>query len=217
MLVAETKQNSFFSEQFKILRTNISFSSFDAKIKTIVITSSNMGEGKSTIASNLAFSFAQENKKVLLIDADLRKPKIHKIYNMSNKIGVSDVISNKVDFIEAYNRYYKHFHILSAGTYIPNPSELLSSQKMKNFVNDMKEIYDVVIIDTPPTNLVTDSQVMSAIADGTIVVARANKTKKNEIIKACSLLETVNAKIIGLILNDVKANRKGFSYTYLNN
>lgn len=213
MIITETKPKSPQAERFRILRTNISFSSFDEEIQTILVTSSSPGEGKSTVASNLAVTFAQDGKTVLLIDADLRKASIHKKFNISNKYGLTEIISKKMSFSKVVHNYYNHFHILTSGTVPPNPSEMLASKTMKNFISEAKKAYDIVIIDAPPVNAVTDPQILSTVVDGTLFVVRANKTKRDEIVNAKRLLEKVNAKILGSVLNDVK-DKSGQYYYY---
>lgn len=214
MIITEAKPKSPQAERFKILRTNISFSSFDEEIQTILVTSASPGEGKSTVASNLAVTFAQDGKNVLLVDADLRKASIHKKFNTTNRHGLTEVISKKINFSKAYQQHYNNLHILTSGIVPPNPSEMLSSHAMEKFLADMKTVYDVIVIDAPPVNAVTDPQILSTLVDGTLFVVRANKTKRDEIVHAKRLLDKVDAKIIGSVLNDVNTKSSHYYYYY---
>lgn len=201
-----------WSERFRILRTNIEYSSFDNNIKTIIVTSSNPNEGKTSIATNLALAFHEDGKRVLLVDADLRKPSVHKKLNISNTLGLTDVIAKKMNFEEVVIGYMKNLEILTAGTITPNPSKLIGSDSMKIFIDIVRESYDIVIFDTPPLNAVTDGQILSALVDGTLFVVKADYTKQDQISNAHKLLKRVKGNMIGSIFNDV--NNGGDDYSY---
>ena len=176
--VVEKKPKSISAESYKTLRTNIQYSSFDKEIRTIVVTSSEPGEGKSTTSGNLAFAFAQSDKKTIIIDCDLRKPSLHKKFKISNTSGLSDVLIGRVKVDEAVHEYSKNLDVLTSGKLPPNPSEMLGSKTMENLVKALKSQYDIIILDSSPLQAVTDSQILSAKADGTVLVVRAGKTKK---------------------------------------
>ncbi len=178
MFVVEKKPKSISAESYKTLRTNIQYSSFDKEIRTIVVTSSEPGEGKSTTSGNLAFAFAQSDKKTIIIDCDLRKPSLHKKFKISNTSGLSDVLIGRVKVDEAVHEYSKNLDVLTSGKLPPNPSEMLGSKTMENLVKALKSQYDIIILDSSPLQAVTDSQILSAKADGTVLVVRAGKTKK---------------------------------------
>lgn len=214
MFIVEDNPKSVVSESYKTLRTNIQYSSFDKEIKTIVVTSSIAGEGKSMTSCNLALSFAQENKKVLLIDCDLRKPSIHKKFRISNLKGLSNTLVGKIEIENAEYRYNNYLTILTSGPIPPNPSEMLGSNQLKNLVEKLKERYDVIILDSAPLQAVTDAQLLSANADGTILVVEAEKTKKDDIVSAKELLNKVDANILGLVLNKSKNREKKYYYYY---
>lgn len=214
MFIVEDNPKSVVSESYKTLRTNIQYSSFDKEIKTIVVTSSRAGEGKSMTSCNLALSFAQENKKVLLIDCDLRKPSIHKKFRISNLKGLSNTLVGKIEIENAEYRYNNYLTILTSGPIPPNPSEMLGSNQLKNLVEKLKERYDVIILDSAPLQAVTDAQLLSANADGTILVVEAEKTKKDDIVSAKELLNKVDANILGLVLNKSKNREKKYYYYY---
>lgn len=214
MFIVEKEPKSIAAESYRTLRTNIQYSSFDKEYKTIVVTSSEQGEGKSTTAGNLALSMAQGDKKVILIDCDLRKPSLHKKFQISNLVGLSDVIVGKSDLASAVHRYNKNLVILPSGKIPPNPSEMLSSKTMTKLLETLKEGFDYIIIDTPPVQAVTDSQILSVKADGTILVVKSERTKKESVQNAIDLLKKVNANIIGTVLNGIDASRNKYYYYY---
>ena len=216
MLIVEEKPKSIAAEAYRTLRTNIQYSSFDKEIKTIVITSSEPDEGKTTTASNLALSFAQAEKKVILIDCDLRKPSIHKIFKISNLAGLSGVLIGKDKIGEAINRYNENLHILTAGKLPPNPSEMLGSKAMERFLEELRDRYEIIILDSAPLQVVTDAQVLSTKADGTILVVRAEETKRDSVQQAKALLDKVNANILGTVLNGIENIRSKYYYYYGN-
>ncbi|MBE6049611.1 MAG: CpsD/CapB family tyrosine-protein kinase [Clostridium sp.] len=214
MFIVEDKPQSNSAEAYRILRTNIQYSSLDKEIQTIVVTSAEPGEGKSTVSGNLALSFAQAEKNTLFIDCDLRKPSAHKKFRISNETGLSDVLIGKEKLKDVLNEYNDYLSILTSGKLPPNPSEMLGSKAMENLLNSLKQVYDVIILDSPPLHAVTDAQILSTKADGTILVVRAEKTKKDSIIQAKSLLDKVGANILGSVLNGMDDTRKDYYYYY---
>lgn len=205
------------AEAYRTLRTNIQFSSFDYKVKTIVITSSGPAEGKTTTSCNLAIATAQSGKRTILLDCDMRNPKIHKVFELSNQSGLSDVLIGSVNFYEAVQKTeIENLYVLPSGTRPPNPAELLSSEKMKKFLDSLKETYDYIIIDTPPIIMVTDAQILSQYSDGCLLVVASAEADKNAAIRAKELLEKVNAKILGVVLNKLDTKRKGYYGYYYN-
>lgn len=214
MFVVEKAPKSVVSEAYKVLRTNIQYSSIDKKMKVILVTSSEPGEGKSTTSGNLAVSLGYDGKKVLIIDCDLRKPSIHKLFNQSNTVGLSEVLVGKEELAVAIKNYDKNIDVLTSGNIPPNPSEMLGSEAMENLLIDLREQYDHIILDSPPTNLVSDSQVLSIKADGTLLVVRAEKTKRESIKMAKEKIERVNGKIIGSILNVTSTKNEEYYYYY---
>ncbi len=211
-LLVDRYPKSIVSESIKALRTNLQFSSVDDGFKTILITSSNASEGKSFTASNLAVSFAQANKKVLLVDCDLRKGRLHKIFGIPNLNGFSTLLTDSITNLKKYisKTDIKNLSIITRGVYPPNPSELLSSKKCKDLVSALKDKYDIVIFDGAPCNGVTDSVIMSTLVDETLVVVKDGCTPKNTLDSTRESLEKVNAHIAGVVLNGV--NRKIAKY-----
>ena len=153
MFIVEKKPNSIAAEAYRTLRTNIQYSSFDKEIKTMVITSSEPGEGKSTTAGNIALSFAQSEKSVILIDCDLRKPSLHRNFKVSNLVGLSDVLIGKEKMNDAVTEYSENLHILTSGKLPPNPSEMLGSKAMGRLLEELKSKYDIIILDSAPLEL----------------------------------------------------------------
>ena len=214
MFIVDKKPKSITAEAYRTLRTNIQYSSFDKEVRVIVVTSSEAGEGKSTTAGNLAISFSQAQKKTIMIDCDLRKPSLHKKFRISNMVGLSDLLKGKESLKEAVHQYNDYLDILTSGKVPPNPSEMLGSHSMENLIERLKDEYDMIIIDSAPLQAVTDAQILSRKADGTIIVVRAEKTKRDSVIQAKELLEKVDANILGVVLNGVENIRKKYYYYY---
>lgn len=216
MFIVEKKPKSIPAENYRVLRTNIQYSSIDRKMKRILVTSAEQGEGKSTTVGNLALTFAQDEKKVLVIDCDLRKPSLHKKFRISNNVGLSDIILDKSKLPKALVRKNEYLDILPAGKIPPNPSELLGSKALEDILNELEDIYDVIILDTPPLHAVTDAQILSTKVDGVLLVVRAEKTKKDSVIAAKESLKKVNANILGTVLNGGESSRGKYYYYYGN-
>jgi len=206
------------SEAFKALRTRIQFSKLNGELlKTILITSSVPSEGKTTVAVNLAGSFALSDKKVLLIDCDLRKPRVHSLFETNRFPGLSDYLFGKVNFEEILNKTkLPLMEFITSGTIPPNPSELLSSQQFKNLLDMLREKYDYVILDSPPFISVTDSEILTRIVDGEVLVALANKTPIDIFLKSYQRLYGIDPhKFLGVVLNNFNYNSVyGYYYNY---
>ena len=216
-LIAITNPKSPVSEAFRTLRTNIQFSSIDKEMKTIIITSSSPSEGKSIISANLASIIAQGDKKVLLIDCDFRKPRVHKNFRISNLEGITNVLMGEMVLSEVVYKYEAlgNLNVLTSGPIPPNPAELLGSKRMKDFLEEIKKDYDMIILGTPPVGLVTDSAVLSTIADGLIYVTAVGQTDVEVIKRAKELLDKVDANIIGVVLNKIPIEgRSYYKYQY---
>lgn len=215
-LITELNPKSPISEGYRMLRTNIEFSTINKKLQIIMVTSSMPSEGKSTTCANMAVAFAQANKRVLLIDADLRKPSQHHIFRMSNRSGLTTALFNQLnlqDIIQHTNT--ENLSIIQAGPIPPNPSELLSSEQMAALLKAAREKYDVIIIDTPPIMSVTDAQIVASQSDGAVLVIDSGKIKKEVALKAKASLEHVKARLIGVVLNRINRNESDiYSYYY---
>ena len=197
MFLVDKDPKSIAAESYRVLRTSLEYSSIDKELKSIVVTSSEPGEGKSTVAGNLASIIAQNNKKVIIIDCDLRRPTIHKKFGISNSIGLTEYIIGKNDLNNVIQILNENFSVITSGRIPPNPSEILSSKSMENLLKALSVCYDYVILDTPPLTAVTDAQILAGKCDGTILVVRAESTSKESIIKAYKELEKVRANVLG--------------------
>jgi len=191
------------SEAFRALRTRIQFSKVGKdKIKTILITSSAPKEGKTTVTVNLAGSFALANKKTVIVDADLRKPRVHNIFNAKRYPGFTDYFFGQVELQEIIRKSnVDNLHYVTAGTIPPNPSEILGSEQMEEFLGMLKKEYDIVILDSPPIIAVTDSEILSKMVDASILVVSANQTETDLMEKSVEILSRDNDSFIGVLLN----------------
>ena len=216
ILVTISDSKSIIAEQFRTVRTNIKYSVPDVDLKTILVTSSTPGEGKSTNAANLGVIFAQEGKKVLIVDADMRKPTLHHTFGIFNTIGLSTILSKQVDFESAIQEtpILKLF-VLPSGPIPPNPAELLSSKTFDAFSEEIKKNYDIIIFDAPPLLSVADAQILSHQCDGTLLIIHSGVAEKEDVVKAQSILNASQAKVLGVVLNNCKItkNRK-YYYQY---
>lgn len=215
-LILAKYPKSVVSESIKTLRTNLEFSSVEKTIRTILITSSIPGEGKSFISSNLAISFAQANKRVLIIDADMRKGRLHKIFKVNNTKGYSDLL---IDKVENFGEYIKKtsvpgVSVITRGTIPPNPSELLNSTKNKELIKELKKHFDKIIFDGVPCSGLPDSIIVSSLVDKVIIVSSNKYTPKNEFISTKNTLEKANAPIAGFIVNKIDSTQGTYGKYY---
>ncbi|MDO8686344.1 MAG: CpsD/CapB family tyrosine-protein kinase [Clostridiales bacterium] len=214
-LITHNRPKSPISEAYRVLRTNIQFSSIDKPLKVIVVTSSGPGEGKTTTVANLAVTFAQSGSRTLIIDADMRKPRMHRVFGLKNAVGLTNVLVQRYDYVDCLQKYPDGIlDILLCGAIPPNPSELLSSNAMKQFVQKVREDYDIILIDSPPVGTVTDAAILSTIVDGTVLVVASGKIEADSVKKAKELLQKVNANIVGVVLNKLVKNAQGNYYYY---
>jgi len=214
-LITKENPRSPIAETYRTIRSNIDFSMVDETLKTLVITSSSPAEGKSTTLSNLAVTFAQTEKKVLLVDADLRRPTIHQQFRLDNTKGLTTVLTKKASLEDATAKTnIENLWVLTSGPIPPNPSELLNSKAMATFLEEWKQHFDLIIFDAPPLLAVTDAQILGSKCDGVLLVVRSNQTKKDELIRAKSLLDKANARIIGSILYGVNPKEMSAQYYY---
>lgn len=203
------------AEAYRTLRTNIQYAGVNKELKSLMVTSAGPEEGKTTTIANLAVAVAQTDKKVLLIDGDLRKPNIHRSFQVSNRVGLTnllirqaqlDYVIQKMPGIELY--------LLTSGPVPPNPAELLGSQRMKELLEELKAQYDMVLIDTPPLLAVTDAQLLASYVDGVLLVLGSGKVLRDHAKKAKALLDHVGANVVGAVLNKKQMNSESYYYYY---
>ncbi|WP_018394790.1 CpsD/CapB family tyrosine-protein kinase [Bacillus sp. 37MA] len=214
-LITYTDPKSPISEQYRTIRTNILFSSVDQSLRSILVTSTSPGEGKSTTIANLAVVFADQGKKVLLVDADMRKPTMHYTFGLQNTFGLTNILTKQTTLdATAVQSDIENLSILTSGPIPPNPAELLGSVSMKEFLEHSLEKYDFVLFDTPPVLAVTDAQVLANQCDGTILVVNSGKTEIEGVQKAKDLLQSVKAKLLGVVLNNRTMKDSSYYYYY---
>ncbi|MBC2316174.1 CpsD/CapB family tyrosine-protein kinase [Listeria booriae] len=213
-LITATNPSSPIAEQFKTLRAGIHFSSVDREYKSILVTSPEPESGKSTVSANLAVCYAKQGNKTLLIDADMRKPTSHRTFGIPYNIGLSDMLTGNEK--ERQNLCHQtdidNLMVLTSGTMVPNPNELLASKKMEQLIQQFTEQYDQIIIDTPPILASSDALVLTPYVEGAIVVLRSDKTLKERAKVAVQQLQKTHVPIIGTVLNRVKNNANNYYY-----
>mgnify|MGYP003377493231 CR=1 FL=1 len=215
-LLTHFNPKSPVTESYRSLRTAIQFASINKTVQTLLITSSIPQEGKSTTSTNTAIVFAQNGLKTLLIDCDLRRPVEHSIFNVPKEPGLVNCLVGSVTTEEAIVKTgISNLDLLTAGTIPPNPSELIGSRRMMEVLNELKGKYDMIVIDSPPIGAVTDGVLLSTMADATVLVTRAKRTKIEYIEKTLEELERVGVKPIGSVLNDFDVSQSyGSTYKY---
>lgn len=204
-LVVASSPKSIISEGFRTLRTNLQFSTVDSKLRTIAVVSSMQGEGKSFVSANLACAFAQAGEKVLLVDCDMRRGRLHKIFNISNHNGFSNLLISDIKNYDSYvqKTEIKNLSVLPMGAVPPNPAELLASSKNEKLIELFKEDYDIIIYDCVPVTGLTDSLIMSKLVDKTVVVAASKMTPIELLQNTKKSLINVGANLAGVVFNRV--------------
>ena len=221
-VIAEHDPKSPISEIFRTLRTNIQFMNTKGKLKTILVTSTLPREGKSWVSSNLAVTFAQAGKKVVIIDADMRKGRQYTIFGVSPRPGLSNYLSGVLDgeeINEDLSNYIQeteveNLYVISAGNIPPNPSELLIAPQMVSLLDQLKEMCDIIIIDGTPSQLVTDSLILTRLVDSTIIVTAQKHTKKEDLKRVITNIQNVGGKIAGVVVNKVTMSAKKYEQSY---
>ncbi len=213
-LVTIDQPRSPVAESFRSLRTNLQYASVDFPIRTLLVTSPSPSDGKTTIAANLGIVLAQSGRRVVLIDADLRRPRIHKVFNIPNRSGMSNIFVESPISLDGslQKTETENLSIMPSGEMPPNPSELLGSGKMFEILSLIREQADVIIIDSPPVMAVTDSAVLAPRVDGVLLVVKPGVTKLAVAAQAVEQLSRVNANILGVVLNEVDFSKSRYSY-----
>ena len=202
-------------EAYRSVRTSIEYSNLDAKLKIILVTSTQQNEGKSTVASNLAISFSKlPNKKILLIDADLRNPSIHRVFSIGNSDGMMSILKGDKDLKSTVYNLNENLDILTTGVIPPNPDEILVTDKMKEFIQQIKEKYDYIFIDSPPIGIVSDASLLSQLSDGVIFVISSGEVETDFAKLAKEKLMNVDAKILGAVFNKYESHNDDYGYYY---
>ncbi len=216
-LVAKINPTSPITEQYRTLRTNIQFSTIDEEVKTLIVTSAEPSAGKSMTAANLAIVYAQQGFKTLLIDADMRKPTVHYTFRMDNITGLSNALIDNIQLNDIAASFdVNNLSVISSGPLPPNPAELLGSKRFDQLLENAKEVYDVIVIDTAPLLAVTDAQILSTKTDGVVIVARSNSTETEGLKQAVDLVAKVRGRLLGIVLNDVEKAGDNYYYYYGN-
>ena len=204
-LITYINSTSMISEQYRTIRTNIQFSSIEKDYRTLIITSPGFGEGKTTTTANLGVVMAQQGKKILIVDTDLRNPMLHHFFNSQNTRGLTNVLIHQSSLQETIRKTgIDNLDILSSGPIPPIQTDLLSSDAMKKLMEQALEEYHVILFDSPPVNALADAQILSNLVDGVVLVVNSGKTKKESGIKALELLKSAKAEFLGVVLNNKK-------------
>lgn len=202
-------QQSRNAESFRQLRTNLRFMDAARPVQVIVITSSVAGEGKTGVAANLALAFAESGRRVLLIDGDLRRPRLETYLDLEGSVGLTDVLIGELSVDDVVQKWGKHgLHVLASGLIPPNPAELLGSSAMEKLVEDARATYEIVIIDTPPLLPVTDAAITASLADGAIVIVKHGSTKIDHLLYSIDALHSVDARVLGTVLTMAPSTRR---------
>lgn len=214
-IISIKNPKSPIAEAYRGIRTSIEFSNLDKNLQVITVTSSMQNEGKSTVLANLAVSFANLDKKVLIMEGDLRNPSVHRMFNISNIKGLTDILlQNKVFADCVHCTDVKNLHVLTCGAIPPNPSEMLSSKKIRDFIESLREYYDYIFIDAPPIGIVTDAGIISTYTDGCIFVVGAGDADIEMAKVSKERLEKVGANILGVVLNKFESSGASGYYNY---
>lgn len=212
-LITYTSPQSRVTEQYKTLRTNINFISRNQDFRSIAVTSAAYGEGKSTTSANLAIVFALEGKRLLLIDGDMRKPSLHDAFNIKNLKGLSSVLTKEESLKNAiYPTHIENLDLLNCGSLPLNPPELLASEFMSNLLKQAMEMYDLIIIDTPPILAFADSKILASQCEGSLLVINSGVTQKENALLAKEAIFESNSQLIGAVLNNFSAPKENNRY-----
>lgn len=213
--IAQSNPRSPITEAYKTIRTNIQFAAVVQETRVILLTSSEPGEGKTSTVSNLAIVSAQAGNKVLLIDADMRKPQVHQRFQVSNLDGLSTALIREKPLESCIvSSKIPNLFLLPSGPIPPNPSEMLASKSFGALLDTCKEHFDLIYLDSPPVLAVTDALVLGRIVDGTILVIDAQHTNRNQAIKAVNMMKQVETRILGTVLNRIDRKASGSYYYY---
>lgn len=211
-MITDVNSLSPVSETYRMLRTNLQFLIYEHGIQVMSVVSANSSEGKTTTLVNLAITFANEGKRVILIDGDMRRSSLHQIFQLDNELGLSTLLRSRQELKTIiYQTHISNLDVITAGPIPINPSELLGSLEMNQLLDQLKSQYDLVLFDSPPL-LVADSKIIARNSDGVIIIVRSGKTRRSDVLKVKSQLESVNVNILGVVLNNHKLKIKNYYY-----
>lgn len=214
-IITRINPKSPISEAYRTLRTNLQFSDVNGNLNVIAITSSGPAEGKTITLCNVAQTYVQAGKRVVILDGDLRKPRLHKVFQLSNNEGLTNILTNQRNIQDVIQVNGDGMRVITSGPIPPNPSELLGSDGMKKLIDQLAQQFDIVLIDLPPVGIVTDAAVVSQIVDGTILVVASHRTQIDNAKRSKQLLDQVGAKIIGVVMTMIPVSKKGYyGYQY---
>ena len=213
-LFVRRRTNSQYAEAFRGLRTNLLFAAPAGKLRSIVVTSPGVREGKTSVATNLALTLADAGKRVMVVDTDLRRPRVHKVFGLPNDRGLTEVLAGAATLTDVVHAAEDNLHVLRCGPITPKPSEMLASHAFAGLVAELEKRYDVVIFDSPPAAVVSDASILSQWADGVLLVVRMEKTPISWVTRAQRQLDAVGARMIGVVVNANRQRRRSYGYGY---
>jgi capsular exopolysaccharide synthesis family protein len=211
-LVAASSPRSQAAEAYRTLRTNIQFSSLDRDIRTLLVTSPDANEGKTTILANLAIMFTESGRRVIVVDCDLRRPRLHALFELQESPGMTTMVLDESAEAPLQATMIPHLWLLASGPLPPNPSELLASERMVRIIARLADQADMVLFDSPPVGAVSDAAVLATRVDGVLLVVDAGRTRRDVARQAKEQLDRVGARLLGTVLNNVKPERRAYDY-----
>lgn len=214
-IITHLAPKSPISEAFRNMRTNVLFSDIDNERKVLAITSSGGSEGKSTILANYGVTLCQSGKRVLIIDCDLRKPQVHRRFDLDNATGLTNLLLKEIKTVDAFRRTeVTNLFAITAGPIPPNPSEILASRRMAEIVEELKLHFDYILLDTPPLGMVTDAAVLNPVVDGYIILASLGTVHRDGLLNVLDTFEKINAHVVGIVANKVPVSKRFSKYGY---
>ncbi len=214
-LITHLAPKSPVAEAYRATRTNIEFSGVDREIRTLLVTSTTKAEGKSTTIGNLAITFAQLGRRVLLVDTDLRRPRLHRLFGVDNRFGLTNALLARgryQEYVKACE--VKNLSVLAAGPIPPNPTEMLMSHAMQQFLEQVRQEYDHILLDSPPVAVVTDAAILATKVDGVILVVQSGRVDRKLLQRTRDLLAQVKANVLGVILNGITPDHEEYYSQY---
>ncbi|HEX9014501.1 MAG TPA: CpsD/CapB family tyrosine-protein kinase [Chloroflexota bacterium] len=212
-LVTLTDPRSPAAEAYRTLRTNIRFSSMDHPARTLLLTSAGADEGKSTTLGNLAVTIAQSGVSAVVVDCDLRHPSVHQLFDLANDKGLTTaLLDGDGGELPLQQTAVPGLRVLTSGPLPPNPADLIGTQRMQRVIDSLAEMAEVVLFDSPPVSMVADAAMLASQLDGVILVISAGKTKRDTAARAKAVLEKVNARVLGVVLNNARVDSNLYRY-----